>query len=50
MTRRITHFIEEQEIQENLFKTRDLDVEVGRTPEDLQKTEVPILDIDEVFP
>jgi hypothetical protein len=33
-----------------LFKTRDLDVEVGRTLEDLQKTEVPILDREEVLP
>jgi hypothetical protein len=34
MTRRITHLIEEQENQAKLFKTRDLDVEVGRTLED----------------
>jgi hypothetical protein len=27
-----------------------LDVEVGRTPEDLQKTEAPIPDTDEVLP
>jgi hypothetical protein len=34
MTRRITHLIEEQENRAKLFKTRDLDVEVGRTLED----------------
>jgi hypothetical protein len=34
MTRRITHLIEEKENQENLFKTKDFDVEVGRTLED----------------
>jgi hypothetical protein len=50
MTRRIAHLIEEQQNQAKLFKTRDLDVEVGRTLEDPQKTEVPIPDIDEVLP
>jgi hypothetical protein len=50
MTRRITHLIEEQQNQAKLFKTRDLDVEVGRTLEDPQKTEVPIPDTDEVLP
>jgi hypothetical protein len=50
MTRRITHLIEEQQNQVKLFKTRDLDVEVGRTLEDPQKTEVPIPDTDEVLP
>ena len=38
MSRRIAHLIEEHENQEKLFKTRDLDVEVGRTLEDPQKT------------
>jgi hypothetical protein len=33
MTRRITHLIEEQHNQANLFKTKDLDVKVGRTQE-----------------
>jgi hypothetical protein len=42
--------IEEQENQEKLFKTRDLDVEVGSTLEDPRKTEVPILDTYEVLP
>jgi hypothetical protein len=42
--------IEEQENRVKLLKTRDLDVEVGRTLEDLQKTEVPIPDTDEVLP
>ena len=50
MTRRITHLIEEQQNQAKLFKTRDLDVEVGRTLEDPQKTEVPIPNTDEVLP
>jgi hypothetical protein len=50
MTRRITHLIEEQHNQANLFKTRDLDVEVVRTLEDSQKTEVTILDTYEVLP
>jgi hypothetical protein len=34
MTRRITHLIEEQENKSNLFRTRNLDVEVERTQED----------------
>jgi hypothetical protein len=50
MTRRIAHLIEEQENQAKLFKTKDLDVELGRTLEDLQKTEVPIPETDEVLP
>jgi hypothetical protein len=50
MTRRIAHLIEEQENQAKLFPTRDLDVEVGRTLEDPQKTEVPIPGTDEVLP
>jgi hypothetical protein len=33
MTRNITHLIEEQENRSNLFKTRNLDVEVERTQE-----------------
>jgi hypothetical protein len=50
MTRRIAHLIKEQENQAKLFKTRDLDVEVGRTLEYPQKTEVPISATDEVLP
>jgi len=50
MTRRIAHLIEEQENQAKLFKTIDLDVEVGRTLEDPQKTEVPIKNKNEVLP
>jgi hypothetical protein len=50
MTRRIAHLIEEQENQAKLFKTRDLDVKVGRTLEDLQNIEVPIPSTDEVLP
>ena len=49
-TRRIAQLIEEQENQAKLFPTRDLDIEVGRTLEDLQKTEVPIPDREEVLP
>jgi hypothetical protein len=49
MTRRITHLIEEQENQANLFKTKHLDFEVGITLEDPQNTEVPIPDIDEDY-
>jgi hypothetical protein len=50
MTRRITHLIEEQKNKENLFNTRDLDVEVARTQEDSQKIEIPIPDREEVLP
>jgi hypothetical protein len=50
MARRIAHLIEEQENRAKLFQTRDLDVEVGRTLEDPQKTEIPIPDTDEVLP
>ena len=50
MTRRISHLIEEQENRAKVFKTKDLDVKVGSTLEDPQKTEVPIPDIDEVLP
>jgi hypothetical protein len=41
MTRRITHLIEEHENRSKLLRTRNLDVEVKRTQEDSQKTEVP---------
>ena len=50
MTRRIVQLIEEQENRSKLLRTRDLDVEVARTREDLQKTEVPIPDREEVLP
>jgi hypothetical protein len=50
MTRRIADLIEEQQNQAKLFNTRDLDVEVGRTLENSQKTEVPIPDTDEILP
>jgi hypothetical protein len=50
MTRRIAHLIEEQQNQEKLFKSRDLDIKVGISQEYLQKTEVPILDREEVLP
>jgi hypothetical protein len=50
MTRRIAHLIEEKENKSNIFNTRDLDVEVTRTLEDPQETEVPIPDKEEVLP
>jgi hypothetical protein len=55
MTRRITHLIEEQENMSKLFRTRNLDVEVERTHEDLrhlsvQESRAPTPDIEEVFP
>jgi hypothetical protein len=50
MTRKITHVIEEHENISNLLRTKDLDVEVGITLEDPQKTEVPIPDTDEILP
>jgi hypothetical protein len=50
MTRRITHLIEEQENRAKLFKTKDWNVEAGRTLEDPQKIAVPIPDTDEVLP
>jgi hypothetical protein len=40
MSRRITYLIEEDENRSKLFDTRDPDVEVARTLEDPQKTEV----------
>jgi hypothetical protein len=50
MTRRIAHLIEERENRSKLFKTRDLDIEVGRTQEDSHKTKAPSPDKEEVFP
>jgi hypothetical protein len=55
MTRRITHLIEERENRSKLFKTKNLDVEVERTQEDLkhisvQKSRAPTPDREEVFP
>jgi hypothetical protein len=49
MTRRISYLIEEQENRSNLFNTRKLDVEVARTLEDSQETEVPISDKEEIL-
>ena len=49
MTRRITYLIEEQENRSKLLNTRDPYVEAARTLEDSQKTEVPILDKEEVL-
>jgi hypothetical protein len=50
MTRRITHLIEEQENRSKLFRTRNLDVKVGRTQEESQETETPAPDREEVLP
>jgi hypothetical protein len=55
MTRRIGHLIEEQENRSKLFRTRDLDVKVERTQEDLkhlsvQESRAPTPDKEEVFP
>jgi hypothetical protein len=36
MARRIAHLLQEQEDQSKLLRTRDLDVEVARTQEDLK--------------
>jgi hypothetical protein len=49
MTRRITHLIEEQENRSKLLRTRNLDVEVKRTQEDSQKTEVPTPEREDVL-
>jgi hypothetical protein len=35
MTRRVAHLIEEQKNRSKILRTRDLDVEVGRTPKDI---------------
>ena len=50
MTRRITQLIEEHENISKLLRTIDLDVEVARTQEDLQKTEAPTPVKEEVLP
>jgi hypothetical protein len=50
MTRRIAQLIEEQKNRSKLFNTRYLDVNVSRTLEDPQKTEVPTPDKEEVLP
>jgi hypothetical protein len=49
MTRRIAHLIEEHENRAKLFKTKDWNVEAGRTLEDPQKIVVPIPDTNEVL-
>ena len=54
MAKRITHLLEEQENQSKLLRTRNLDVEVERTQEDLkhlfvQESRAPTPDIEEVF-
>jgi hypothetical protein len=55
MVRRITHLLEEQEDQSKLLRTRDLDVKVERTQEDLkhlsvQESRSPTLETEEVLP
>jgi hypothetical protein len=54
MTRRITHWIEEQENRSKLFRTRNLDVEIESIHEDLrhlsvQESRSPTLDREEVL-
>ena len=50
MTRRIAHLIEEQENISKLFRTRNLDVEVGRTQADSQASRAPTPERKEVLP
>jgi hypothetical protein len=50
MTRKITYLMEEQGDRLKLFDTRDLDVEVVRTLEEPQRTEMNVPDDEEVFP
>ena len=55
MTRRIAHLIDEQENISKIFRTRNLDIKVERTPEDLrhlsiQESREPTPDREEVFP
>jgi hypothetical protein len=50
MIRKITHLIAEQENRSKLFKTRDLNVDIGRTQEDSQKTKAPTPDREEALP
>jgi hypothetical protein len=50
MTRRITQLIEEHENISKLLRTKDLDVEVGRTLEYPQNNKLPLPDKDEVLP
>jgi hypothetical protein len=55
MARRIVHLLKEQEDQSNLLRTRDLDVEVKRTQEDLkhlsvQESRTPTPEREEVLP
>jgi hypothetical protein len=49
MTRRITHFIEEQKSRSQIFNISNSDVEAKRTLEDPQKIELPIFDTEEVL-
>jgi hypothetical protein len=50
MNRRIAHLIEEEKNKSNLFNTRYPDVEVVRTLEDPQKTEISIPDKERILP
>jgi hypothetical protein len=55
MARRIVHLLEEQEEQSKLLRTRDLDIEVERTQENLkhlsvQESREPTLEREEVLP
>jgi hypothetical protein len=55
MARRIAHLLEEQEDRSKLLRTRDLDIKVERTQEDLkhlyvQESREPTLQREEVLP
>jgi hypothetical protein len=50
MTRNIAYLMEEQGNRSKLFDTRNLDVEVVRTLEEPQRTEMNVPDDEEVFP
>jgi hypothetical protein len=55
MTKRIVHLLKEQEDQSKPLRTRDMDVKVERTQEDLkylfvQRNREPTPDREEVFP
>jgi hypothetical protein len=55
MARKLAHLLEEQENQSKLLRTRDLDVEVERTHEDLkhlsvQESRAPTPEREKVLP
>ena len=50
ITKRIAHLIEKQENRSQLFNNNDVDIKVARILEDPHKTEIRILDKEEVLP